>query len=221
MFITPLPTALGDPEIQDIACGVWLSISPRLGTRLVNTYLTRWLVEAGQKNKVPMYFLYGAKDARRGVEGTFMWFMEEVGELSDLLANGMYMDLDFCADDAQCTECATGGCREARPDFVGDGRNRGVIHEDGTARVTVERMPTGVHGKILLKGRPFDITVNSLDGEKRGQLEDAVREQGGPEAQTREARREQHHHRCGPLPACLGWRLGVAGCERQRRAGQR
>lgn len=25
---------------------------------------------------------FGAKDAARGVEGTFMWFMEEVGELS-------------------------------------------------------------------------------------------------------------------------------------------
>ena len=25
---------------------------------------------------------YDAKDRRRGVEGTFMWFMEEVGELS-------------------------------------------------------------------------------------------------------------------------------------------
>jgi len=29
--------------------------------------------------------LYGSKDARRGVEGTFMWFMEEVGELSAAL----------------------------------------------------------------------------------------------------------------------------------------
>lgn len=29
--------------------------------------------------------LYGAKDASRGVEGTFMWFMEEVGELSAAL----------------------------------------------------------------------------------------------------------------------------------------
>jgi NTP pyrophosphatase (non-canonical NTP hydrolase) len=29
--------------------------------------------------------LYGAKDGRRGVEGTFMWFMEEVGELSAAL----------------------------------------------------------------------------------------------------------------------------------------
>jgi NTP pyrophosphatase (non-canonical NTP hydrolase) len=32
--------------------------------------------------------IYGAKDSRRGVEGTFMWFMEEVGELSAALRNG-------------------------------------------------------------------------------------------------------------------------------------
>ena len=32
--------------------------------------------------------LYGAKDRRRGVEGTFMWFMEEVGELSAALRGG-------------------------------------------------------------------------------------------------------------------------------------
>ena len=32
--------------------------------------------------------LYGAKDAARGVEGTFMWFMEEVGELSAALRSG-------------------------------------------------------------------------------------------------------------------------------------
>jgi NTP pyrophosphatase (non-canonical NTP hydrolase) len=31
---------------------------------------------------------YGAKDARRGVDGTFMWFMEEVGELSAALRAG-------------------------------------------------------------------------------------------------------------------------------------
>ncbi len=31
---------------------------------------------------------YGAKDQRRGVEGTFMWFMEEVGELSGALRGG-------------------------------------------------------------------------------------------------------------------------------------
>ena len=36
--------------------------------------------------------LFGAKDARRGVEGTFMWFMEEVGELSAALRNGTHDD---------------------------------------------------------------------------------------------------------------------------------
>ena len=34
--------------------------------------------------------LYGAKDSRRGVEGTFMWFMEEVGELSAALRGGTH-----------------------------------------------------------------------------------------------------------------------------------
>ena len=28
---------------------------------------------------------FGDKDSRRGLEGTFMWFMEEVGELSAAL----------------------------------------------------------------------------------------------------------------------------------------
>lgn len=32
--------------------------------------------------------MYGEKDQRRGVEGTFMWFMEEVGELSAALRSG-------------------------------------------------------------------------------------------------------------------------------------
>ena len=32
--------------------------------------------------------LYGSKDASRGIEGTFMWFTEEVGELSAALRGG-------------------------------------------------------------------------------------------------------------------------------------
>lgn len=32
--------------------------------------------------------LYGEKDGRRGIEGTFMWFLEEVGELSAALRGG-------------------------------------------------------------------------------------------------------------------------------------
>lgn len=34
--------------------------------------------------------LYGEKDGRRGIEGTFMWFMEEVGELSAALRGGTH-----------------------------------------------------------------------------------------------------------------------------------
>jgi NTP pyrophosphatase (non-canonical NTP hydrolase) len=34
--------------------------------------------------------MYGAKDRRRGIEGTFMWFMEEVGELATALRNGTH-----------------------------------------------------------------------------------------------------------------------------------
>jgi NTP pyrophosphatase (non-canonical NTP hydrolase) len=37
--------------------------------------------------------LYGNKDANRGVEGTFMWFMEEVGELSAALREGAKEEL--------------------------------------------------------------------------------------------------------------------------------
>jgi len=32
--------------------------------------------------------IYDAKDRKRGVEGTYMWFMEEVGELSAALRGG-------------------------------------------------------------------------------------------------------------------------------------
>src|SRR5215813_4716152 len=33
---------------------------------------------------------YDAKDRRRGVEGTFMWFIEEVGELATALRGGTH-----------------------------------------------------------------------------------------------------------------------------------
>jgi len=37
--------------------------------------------------------MFGAKDSRRGVEGTFMWFMEEVGELSAALRSNDRQEL--------------------------------------------------------------------------------------------------------------------------------
>lgn len=33
--------------------------------------------------------MYGARDGRRGIDGTFMWFMEEVGELAAALRGDM------------------------------------------------------------------------------------------------------------------------------------
>lgn len=37
--------------------------------------------------------MFGAKDASRGVDGTFMWLMEEVGELAGALRHGNKDDL--------------------------------------------------------------------------------------------------------------------------------
>jgi NTP pyrophosphatase (non-canonical NTP hydrolase) len=37
--------------------------------------------------------MYGAKDRQRGVEGTFMWLMEEVGELASALREGNKQEL--------------------------------------------------------------------------------------------------------------------------------
>jgi NTP pyrophosphatase (non-canonical NTP hydrolase) len=38
---------------------------------------------------------YDAKDRRRGVEGTFMWFMQEVGELATALRGGSDQERAF------------------------------------------------------------------------------------------------------------------------------
>jgi NTP pyrophosphatase (non-canonical NTP hydrolase) len=37
--------------------------------------------------------MYGAKDQARGIDGTFMWLMEEVGELSAALRDGSPQEL--------------------------------------------------------------------------------------------------------------------------------
>jgi pimeloyl-ACP methyl ester carboxylesterase len=52
---------LGDLESEDIAGTVWLSLSPTLpGGRSVP--LTKWIVEAGKANKIPMAFIHGKND---------------------------------------------------------------------------------------------------------------------------------------------------------------
>jgi len=57
-----LPVLLDEPESKDLACGVWLSISPFLGNKNLRAPLRSWMIEAGQRNKIPMGFAYGAKD---------------------------------------------------------------------------------------------------------------------------------------------------------------
>jgi pimeloyl-ACP methyl ester carboxylesterase len=63
------PMALGarpeldEPESKDIACGVWLTISPKLEGRPVGPHLRRWLVDAGQAHKIPMGFALGKNDS--------------------------------------------------------------------------------------------------------------------------------------------------------------
>jgi len=37
--------------------------------------------------------MYSSKDAERGIDGTFMWFMEEVGELAAALREGEQQEL--------------------------------------------------------------------------------------------------------------------------------
>jgi hypothetical protein len=55
------PGPFEEPEIKDVACAVWLTISPRLGGRAVP--FANWLLAAGKGKRVPMAFVYGADDA--------------------------------------------------------------------------------------------------------------------------------------------------------------
>jgi len=59
-----VPTLAPTPEINDVAGAIWLSISPKIGTRTVP--LSRWIVAAGKTNKVPMAFVYGKLDTSAG-----------------------------------------------------------------------------------------------------------------------------------------------------------
>jgi NTP pyrophosphatase (non-canonical NTP hydrolase) len=55
--------------------------------------------------------LYGSKDARRGIEGTFMWFMEEVGELSAALRGGSLEETELEFADVLAWLVTLANCR--------------------------------------------------------------------------------------------------------------
>ncbi len=49
-------------EVRDIAGAIWLTISPKLGSR--NAPLSRWVAEVGREHKVPTLFVFGKNDAK-------------------------------------------------------------------------------------------------------------------------------------------------------------
>jgi hypothetical protein len=55
---------LDKPEGQDILCAIWISMSPSLGGRGIGESVVDWVKDVSGENRVPMYFLYGDKDAR-------------------------------------------------------------------------------------------------------------------------------------------------------------
>lgn len=65
--------------ISKTSCAAFMSCPPRKN----NLFLPKC-----QPFQEIIRNIYDAKDRRRGVEGTFMWFMEEVGELSAALRSG-------------------------------------------------------------------------------------------------------------------------------------
>src|SRR2546421_11308232 len=69
--------------------------------------------------------MYLEKDLARGVDGTFMWLMEEVGELASALRNGTHEE--------RLGEVADGLARLAPiPHVVGGGLNQGIPRKYGS-----------------------------------------------------------------------------------------
>jgi hypothetical protein len=66
-IIPGMKPTLGDPEINDVAAAVWLSISPTLaGKKLPGRGLVDWFKIVGRDRKVPMAFVHGKSDIAGG-----------------------------------------------------------------------------------------------------------------------------------------------------------
>ena len=61
---------------------------------------------------------YFERDSRRGLGGTFMWFMEEVGELSTALRSGSKEELKAEFADVFAWLCTLGSLSEVEMDEV-------------------------------------------------------------------------------------------------------
>lgn len=64
LLVGGVPMLSDQPESRDIACGVWLSLAARPGSRLIP--LNKWVYEAGKTHKTPMLMLYGKSDSVGG-----------------------------------------------------------------------------------------------------------------------------------------------------------
>jgi hypothetical protein len=67
--IVALPN-LADSEGKDLACAIWLSISPGIAGQ--NAPVGTWLKYVGKESKVPMAFVYGSQDERSKTFATNM-----------------------------------------------------------------------------------------------------------------------------------------------------
>ncbi|MFO0877661.1 MAG: hypothetical protein U0840_09920 [Gemmataceae bacterium] len=59
-LLLAVPPQLGEPEVNNVAAAIWLSISPRLGG--VQVPVGSLMREVGRDHKVPMAFVYGKGD---------------------------------------------------------------------------------------------------------------------------------------------------------------
>src|SRR5262245_18689562 len=80
------------PSIRNTSKVLKLTNDPPNMVIVGSLVITRWgrYVNPGRSGTMPLTLtevqsdieaMYGAKDGRRGLDGTFMWFTEEVGEL--------------------------------------------------------------------------------------------------------------------------------------------
>jgi dienelactone hydrolase len=78
--MSPQFSRLDDPEGNDVAAAVWLTIYPTLEGKLLGSSLTKALVDEAKKARIPTLFLYAKNDAKASD------FLNKNNELKTLIA---------------------------------------------------------------------------------------------------------------------------------------
>jgi alpha-beta hydrolase superfamily lysophospholipase len=68
--MNPFFRTLDDPEGNDLAAAVWLTISPELERRLLGTAVKSAMVDTAKNARIPTYFLYGKNDDKAATLAT-------------------------------------------------------------------------------------------------------------------------------------------------------